>query len=107
MKRLVGKVDICGLTFAVYLADEKGCPALKDCYGLCYPEHQEIFISSALGKAARRLYLTHEMLHGIYCLAGVHDVIAGATREGLEESFVRLLTPHVRTAERSADRVRL
>jgi hypothetical protein len=107
MKKRVGTVDICGLPFAVYLADEAGCPRLLDCYGATHVDKQEICISHAMPTALRRLYLDHEVLHGVWAHTGTDDLLRAAPVTAVEEPFVRAWAYVLRRALDSAKKVKL
>lgn len=105
MKRRVGVVDVCGLPFRVYVADEKSEPELDEAYALCRPDSQEIVLSSALSRELRWLHLVHEVMHGIWAHAGCGDIIRGSKPgEDLEEIFIRGVTPHIVRAIASASK---
>ena len=50
MKKHAGDVDICGIPFAVYVADEKGHAELATAWGLCVIEDQAIFVHTGMGR---------------------------------------------------------
>lgn len=102
MKALRGHVDICGLPFAVFVADVAGEPELEGSYGCCHVERQEIYLHADNAPELRRYFLMHEMLHAIWALSGARDVVDGSKdAASLEENFVQLFTPHVLRATRS------
>ena len=94
MKYDAGSVDICGVSFTVYLADEKGEPELKGNYGLCRVECQEIYIVTGLSKDLTYFYIIHEALHAIFAHIGLGVIYtAGRTKVNKEEILVRAMTP--------------
>lgn len=107
MKNLVGHVDLCGVPFAVVICDEDEEPQLAGSWGLCLVERQLICLHVDGAPQIRRFYLSHEMMHGIWTLAGVRDGLARAKEDDngddIEEIFVRLTAPHVLRAEASAN----
>jgi hypothetical protein len=102
MKRRVGTVDVVGLPFTVYLADEAGQPLLQEAYAVCFPGKQEIVLSVGLSREMRWMHLMHEVLHGIWAHAGCGDIVRGSKPAHLEEIMIRALTPHIVRAMASA-----
>lgn len=115
MKRLAGTVQICGLAFKVWLCDAGGYPGFKaDCYGRatygeCCPGTLEIWLNAEYPVAIRRETLSHEMLHGIWAHCSVNQILRKA-RKGTwhrEELVINTISPFVRRAEASAERLKL
>ena len=103
MSHKFGTVDICGHKFPVIEKTSDEDQSLETCSGYIRFKPQEIVIEAAMEPEAFRDVLLHEVLHGILHLSGATDVIAtamGTDRSNpavdtLEESFIRIVTPHL------------
>ena len=114
MKRLAGTVDICGLPFKVWLCDARGYPDFKPDengradYGACSYDTLQIWLNADYPVTLRRETLTHEMLHGIWAHAGVNTIVRMAKDSwDREELVINTISPYVRRAEASAERLNL
>lgn len=111
MKRCVGTVVCVGVPFSVCIVDEEGEPEIAGNWGLCRVERQAIYLHADSSPAVRRFFLSHEMMHAIWTLAGVRDGLTRAKEDdngdNVEEIFVRLVAPNVFVAEASAGKLDL
>ncbi len=102
MKRL-GKIDVCGVDFDVLMGNSSDFEGLGAAYGECDTVNQEIRICEGMKPTKFRETLVHETLHGVIAGSGAYDVLAsalGAQRgdpklDSLEETLIRVLTPHL------------
>jgi hypothetical protein len=107
VKRRAGTVDICGLPFSVWLADEEGEPGLKKLDGFCLSRECRIVVRDGLPPAYARSVLEHEVLHGVWYHSGCPELVSGSTPDSVEENMVSVLTLHLPRAWASAKRVKL
>lgn len=114
MKHLAGTVQICGLAFKVWLCDAKGYADFapdadgKADFGACEYQTQQIWINVEYPVETRRETLSHEMMHGIWALASVNNICRLVKNTwNREEIVINTISPYVRRAEASAERLKL
>jgi hypothetical protein len=110
MKRL-GKIDICGIPFKVALGNAGERDALDKNYGYCDHQRHEIWIREGLSVEATEDTLLHEMHHALYENSGAAQFLKGAFPEGtdlaeIEETLIRIMIPHLRTALRQLKKLK-
>ncbi len=96
----IGSLSLCGLAFTVYTGSASENPHLEDNQGYCNHTRQEIWIRDSLGTSGFYDTLVHEMLHGIWENSGTSQFLKGCLPDGadqpeIEETIVRILTPHL------------
>ena len=101
----IGTLDICGTKVEVRTGTNADTDGLDGAYGCFDTTELVIWLHSALPKRKVPDTLTHEALHAIWLNSGARFAIAsslgipdGDSRlEALEETLVRILTPHVKS----------
>ena len=109
MKHRVGTVDVCGLPFAVYLVDDKGCKGIKNLDGFCMSRQCEIYVrgDDGITAAYKREVLRHELFHAVWYHAGCEDVCSGSVPKAVEEAMVLSIVPHLSRAWDQAGKLKL
>ena len=109
MKRLVGRVDVCGIPFVVFLVDDVGAPGLKGHDGFCLSRRGEIYVrgDDGISQAYKREVLRHELFHAVWYHAGCEDVCSGSVPKAVEEAMILSIVPHLSRAWDQAGKLKL
>ena|ERR1700682_6211852 len=102
MKQL-GTLMIAGSSVGVFEGNRSDNANLDGTYAVYLPDDQEIWLFEGLPAHEKLKNLIHEVLHAIIGCSGAFDVTAaalGLKRDDTrmldwEESFVRVMTPHI------------
>jgi hypothetical protein len=102
MKHL-GTLMIAGSEVGVFEGNRSDNANLDGVYAVYLPDDQEIWLFEGLPPHEKLKNLVHEVLHAVIGCSGAFDITAsalGLAREDTrlvawEESFVRVMTPHI------------
>lgn len=110
MKRL-GKIDICGIPFTFFAGSAEERSALESNYGYCDHQRHEIWIRDSQSQAAVEDTLLHEIQHALWENSGAAQFLKGAcptetNMSEIEETFIRILTPHLLNAIKQLNKLK-
>lgn len=99
----VKAIRVCGQLVPVIRGSEQDNRNLEGAWGLYEPETDIIWIDERTPKDKVSFYETHEALHALHCKSGLVFLMASVLGmeeddpriRRLEETMVRVLTPHV------------
>lgn len=104
----VGVVSLGGQDYKILLCkpEEAGSPVTDDVAGVCSQKDQTLYINSDHAKASLRGTLVHEAMHAVINESGAINYLAerlkisptGEEMNSIEETLVRILSPHIATA---------
>ena len=104
----VGVVSLGGQDYKVMLCkpEEAGSPVTDDVAGVCSQKQQTLYLNSDYDKASLRGTLVHEATHAIVNESGAINYLAekrgidpnGEQMNTIEETLVRIISPHIATA---------
>lgn len=104
----VGVVSLGGQDYDVVLCkpEEAGSPVTEDVAGVCAQKEQKIYLNSDYERKSLRGTLVHEATHGIVNESGAINYLAeklklnpqGEEMGVIEETLVRILSPHIAAA---------
>ncbi len=102
MKKL-GQLALCGIDFTVYSGNAEENANLEDNQGYCNNIKEQIWLRDSLSPTGFFDTLVHEMLHALLTNSGTSQFLkgcipAGADQTEIEETIVRILTPHLANA---------
>jgi Zn-dependent peptidase ImmA (M78 family) len=101
--RQVGEVNICGVPYAILVADEQTDESLVGAFGYVKTYGQQIVLNSGQGAHKMQQTMMHEILHAIMAESGIHAYLAAEVGQSIgsdkmsevEETLIRLLSPHL------------
>lgn len=100
MKKLLMTLDICGIPYKIFSANQKDVPDLEKDYGITYYDDCEIYIREDTHKGRMQDLIIHEIFHALFEGSGAyfmlksylkHDELVNDT----EEKMIRMLVPHL------------